>query len=261
MAYGFCTVSSTSPQEPSVPRSTRLLVPVVAAVLALTVSGCGVASKALSAATAAASSAAAQANVPSAQDLWTSTQASMKAATSARVKGTVTAGSSQVTVEISGNRDGSNSKMTSTAGGGLGEVLTIGASQYVKGDAAFWKQAGVSSDVIAKIGTKYVKTATSTDNGAISVGDTLDSMASASFNLVDIVNLKVDKVDLNGTAAYLISERVASTEQLKMWISADGASNLVKVSAAGGAPLELSFSDWNAVAAFTAPPADQVIAT
>jgi hypothetical protein len=86
-------------------------------------------------------------------------------------------------------------------------------------------------------------------------------MASASFNLVDIVNLKVDKVDLNGTAAYLISERVASTEQLKMWISADGASNLVKVSAAGGAPLELSFSDWNAVAAFTAPPADQVIAT
>lgn len=185
----------------------------------------------------------------------------MAAATSAHVKGTVTTGSSSVQVEIIGNRDGSNSKMTSTAGGGAGEVLTIGGSQFVKGDAAFWKSAGVTDAVVAKIGAKYVKTATSKDNGAISVGDTLDSMATASFNLVDIVNLKVDKVDLSGTAAYLISERVVSTEQVKMWVSADGASNLLKVSAAGTSPVDLNFSEWNAVAPFTAPAADQVIAT
>jgi hypothetical protein len=186
----------------------------------------------------------------------------MAAATSAHVKGTSTTGSLQVAVEISGNRAGTNSKMmTNTASGGLGEVLTIGDSQFVKGDAAFWKQAGVSEAVIAKIGTKYVKTPTSTDNGAITVGDALDSMAGASFNLVDIVNLKVDKVDLNGTVAYLISERVASSDQFKMWVSADGASNLLKLQAGGTSPVDLNFSEWNAVAPFTAPPAEQIIAT
>jgi hypothetical protein len=186
----------------------------------------------------------------------------MTAATSAHVKGSATTGSLQVSVEIIGNRDGTNSKMTTnTAGGGLGEVLTIGASQFVKGDAAFWKQAGVSDPVIATIGTKYVKTPTSKDNGAITIGDALDSMAGASFNLVDVVNLKVDKVDLNGTAAYLISERVATTDQLKMWVSADGASNLLKLQSAGTSPVDLTFSEWNAVAPFSAPPADQIVTT
>ena len=83
----------------------------------------------------------------------------------------------------------------------------------------------------------------------------------ASFNLVDVVNLKVDKVDLNGTAAYLISERVATTDQLKMWVSADGASNLLKLQSAGTSPVDLTFSEWNAVAPFSAPPADQIVTT
>lgn len=241
-------------------RPVRYVVPAIALGIALSVSGCGVASQAISAATAAASSAAAQVNLPSAQDLWTSTKASMGAATSAHVKGSATTGSLQIAVEIIGNRDGTNSKMmTSTATGGLGEVLTIGASQYVKGDAAFWMQAGVSDSVIATIGTKYVKSGTSKDNGAITVGDALDSMAGSSFNLVDVVNLKVDKVDLNGTAAYLISERVATADQLKMWVSADGASNLLQLKAAGTSPVDLTFSEWNAVAPFTAPTADLVI--
>lgn len=229
--------------------------------IALGASGCGVASQAVSAATAAASSVAVQATLPSAQDLWTSTKASMAAAGSAHIQGTVTTGSASVVVDIVGNRDGSNSRMTSTVGGGNGEVLTIGDSQYVRGDAAFWKQAGVSDSIIVTIGTRYVKTVTSADNGAIAVGDALDSMATASFNLVDILNLQVDKADLNGAATYLISERVPTPDQFTMWVSADGASNLLKLHAAATSPVDLNFSEWNEVVPFSAPPASLVITT
>ena len=242
-------------------RTVRAIVPMLALGLALSVSGCSLASKAVSAATAAASSVAAQADVPAAQDLWNSVKASMAAANSGHVKGTGTSGSSTVTIDIAGTRDGTNSKMVRTLEGASGQVLTVGATQYVQGNAEFWKQAGVSDAVIATVGTKYVKTATSKDNGAISIGDALDSMATASFSLVDMLNLKVEKTEVNGTAEYYVSERIPSTDQFTMWVSADGAANLLRLRTAGTSPVDLTFSEWNAVAPFTAPPADQVFAT
>lgn len=241
-------------------RTVRAFAPALALGIALSLSGCSVASQAVSPAPAAASSAAAQANLPAAQDLWTAVKASMAAATSAHVKGNGTSGSSSLTIDIAGTRDGSNSKMIRTLGGAKGQVLTVGASQYVQGNAEFWKLAGVSSDVIASVGTKYVKTATSKDNGAVSVGDALDSMATASFSIVDMLNLKVEKTDFDGTAAYLVSERVPTPDQFTMWVSVDSAVNLLRLRTAGTSPVDLTFTEWNAVAPFTTPPADQVFA-
>jgi hypothetical protein len=183
----------------------------------------------------------------------------MAAATSAHVKGNGTSGSSLITIDIAGTRDGTNSKMIRTLGGAKGQVLTVGASQYVQGNAAFWKLTGASSDVIAAVGTKYVKTATSKDNAAVSVGDALDSLASESFTEVDMLNLKVEKTDFAGSPAYLVSERSPTPEQFTMWVSADSARHLLRLRTSGASPVDLTCTEWNAVAPFTAPPADQIV--
>jgi hypothetical protein len=183
----------------------------------------------------------------------------MAAATSAHVKGNGTSGSSLITIDIAGTRDGTNSRMIRTLGSAKGQVLTVGASQYIQGNAAFWRLTGVSSDIIATVGEKYVKTATSKDNGAVSVGDALDSMATASFTDVDMLNLKVEKTDVAGSPAYLVSERIPSPEQFTMWVSADSARHLLRLRTSGASPVDLTFSDWNAVVPFTAPPPAQVV--
>lgn len=247
-------------------RTLGALVPALALGIALSVSGCGVGSQAVSPSTSAASSTAsppalpsAQSDLPTAQDLWTAVKASLAAATSAHVKGNGTSGSSVLTIDIAGTRDGTNSKMIRTLGGAKGQVLTVGDSQYVQGNAAFWNLAGMPSDTISRVGEKYVKTATSKDNGAVSVGEALDSVATASFTGIDMLNLKVEKSNVAGSAAYLVSERIPSPEQFTMWVSADSARHLLRLRTAGTSPVDLSFTEWNAVAPFTAPPSTQIV--
>jgi hypothetical protein len=164
-----------------------------------------------------------------------------------------------LTIDIAGTRDGTNSRMVRTLGGAKGQVLTVGESQYVQGNAAFWTLASMPSDVIARVGEKYVKTATSKDNAAVSVGEALDSVATASFAGIDMLNLKVEKTDFGGTPAYLVSERIPSPDRFTMWVSADSARHLLRLRTSGASPVDLSFTEWNAVAPITAPPAAQIV--
>jgi hypothetical protein len=44
-----------------------------------------------------------------------------------------------------------------------------------------------------------------------------------------------------------------------MWVSADSARHLLRLRTSGASPVDLTFSDWNAVVPFTAPPPAQVV--
>ncbi len=240
-------------------RTPSRLVSVLALVLALGMSGCSVAQQAVSVATAAASSVAAQTG-PNAEALWEKAKASMAAATSARLKGTATEAGTTATIDLAGTRDGSNSKVVVSQSGWTAEILTVGDSQYVKGDAAYWKVAGLTDAVITKLGSKYVRMPKDATN-SFTLGSMFDELQTANFNIVDKVNLKAEKVDLAGVSAYLLSQRVSTDDDFKAWISADDSSNLLRLSVTGGtSPVDLTFSEWNAVPVVAAPAAADVIA-
>jgi hypothetical protein len=86
-------------------------------------------------------------------------------------------------------------------------------------------------------------------------------MAGATFNLVDMFTFTVEKADLGGTSAYLMSKSKAGSYDLKIWIAADGTGNLLRVQQTGSDAVDFTFSEWNAVAPWTAPPMDQVYNT
>ena len=68
----------------------------------------------------------------------------------------------------------------------------------------------------------------------------------------------VEKTDLSGTAAYLMSKSRSGSYELKLWIAADGTGNLLRVQQTASESLDFSFSDWNTVEAWLAPPSDQM---
>ncbi len=223
--------------------------------LALGVSGCGAATT-----TTSSPSQAAVAKMPSAEELWTSTQASLSAATSAHVTGSVVSNGTPMTVDMAGTRDGTNQRVAMTSDGTHAEIVTVGGTDYITADAAFWTKQGATQAQAQQLVGKYV-TRQSQTPPSFSLGTLFDSLSKESFGVVDKLNLKVDKVDLNGTQAYKISERVASSAAVNLWVSSDGKNNILRleVNDDSGNPQQLAFSEWNSVAPFTPPPADKIV--
>lgn len=223
----------------------------VAMAMAFSLGGCGAAQKAATPS---------ETPLPSADTLWTAAKASMTAAKSVHIKGTVLVSGTESTIDIAGVRDGSNSKLLIGQSGSNAEIIAIANDMYIKADASYWKLAGVGDNAIAVIGSKYVKTAKTSTND-MKIDTLLSELQQTNMNLLDKLNLKVEKTDVAGVPAYLVTQRVATTnEDDKFWITADDKSNLLKLTTTGGTdPCDLTFSEWDSVASFTAPAQDQVI--
>ena len=239
--------------------SVRVVASVLAAVAAVGMAGCGGAKAGVAGSEPSTAAASSTQPIPGAEELWTAAQASMKAATSVRIKGTATNKGVTIPVEMAGTRDGSNAKVVVSQNDWTAELIMISGTTYVKGNAAYWTMAGVPAARVQAIGTKYVRT-TAMDTSKMDVGAMMDELATINFNLVDKLNIKVEQADLAGVPAYVMSQRVSTSQgDLKAWVSAEGKANLLKLIVVGGEnPTDLDFSDWNAVAPFTAPPADQI---
>lgn len=135
-------------------------------------------------------------------------------------------------------------------------VLTVDGKDYMKGDEAFWKQNGPEG-LVAGVGDRFVVTP-GTMSKEINLGQVLDDIVATELTTMELINVEVEKVDLDGAPAYLVSQRVG-TDDTKVWVSGDGQANLLKITGTDeDGPLSLTFSEWNTVSAFTAPPADQV---
>ncbi len=254
-------------------RTTKLATSLAALALAAGLSACGSSTATTSTTTAgtaaapasgAASSAAAPAStsaaasVPDAPSLWKQVQASTASATSVHVVGNTTDKGAPLKVDIAGDRKGSNQKAVVDMGAkGVVEVITVDGFDYIRGDKAYWASQGNGQvdDALAKLYLKVPQTGSD-----FSVGSILDEIAKTSLNTIDVVNLKVDKSDVSGTPAYLISERVPGKSASKIWVSTDGKASVLRIDSKDdqGQPGSLLFTEWNAVKPVTAPPADQI---
>ncbi|MFV0460537.1 MAG: hypothetical protein ACK5MT_17415 [Actinomycetales bacterium] len=197
------------------------------------------------------------AETPSVGELLDTMRASANAATSAKLAGSLTQAGKPMTLELAGSRDGTNQSATVTLDGGTAQILTVDGKDYVKADRAFWESQGVGQ-VADMVGSKYL-TSDQRFSGDYTLGALLDEMFASEFTAADSLNTTVEAVDLNGSPAYKLTQ-TEGTDSTELWVSADGQANLLRIQGIyDGGPLQLSFSDWNAVAPFTAPPADQVL--
>lgn len=196
---------------------------------------------------------------PAAPDLWKQVQSTLSSAQSGHLVGNLVSEGKSMKIDLAGNRAGTNQKATVTVDGATAEIISVDGKDYIKGDAKFWESQGVPS-VTPEMLSKYIASPASMGS-SFSLGTVLDEIAKAELNVVDVVNLKVDPGTLDGKSVYVISERVASKDTVKVYTSADGKAALLKLEAKddSGVPIEIVFSEWDSVKPVTAPAPDQVI--
>jgi hypothetical protein len=228
---------------------------ILSAALALGLSSCVTINKSDKAAPASSPKATSVAkDVPTAKAVYDEMRKNVKAATSVRIKGTVLDAGKTIKIDIAGDRDGKNTRALVNDGTGQAELLTAGGNVYIKADAAYWAKNG--SGTIAKIaGDKYVKIPAGTGMDTLKVGTLLDG-AFTDLPLAGALQ-KVEPTDLAGVPAYLLSDRVGG--EAKIYVSADGEAQLMRIVSVKTNPATLDFSQWNDVPPMSPPPASQLV--
>ena len=253
--------------------------PVVVAILVVTLvgslTGCGAkpsaAETSASPATSATPTTTPSPVLPSAATLLRSAEASLAAATSLHITAAIVTSSGPFMYDVSGNRDGSNSKQITTSNGPTGEVLVVDARVYFKGDATFLKAQEFPDAMITRLNGRYLgvdlsKLSTSFSPKELSFMAFLDEARLLETDAA--ATQTVEMAELSGIPVYLVTSREASGTT-RFWITADGKTRVLRLSGAPSASPsatpsdvtvgEISFSEWNAVALFVAPPASQVL--
>ena len=229
---------------------------IVAATVALSLTGCVTVNKVADTKTGsspAVTSAAKQA--PTAKVLYDTMRNNVAAAKSVRIKGEVTTAGKTQTIDIAGDRDGKNTRALVNDGTGQAELLTVGDSVYIKADTAYWTEH--ASATAAKVAAgKYVKVPAGIGAGALRVGSLLDG-AFTDLPLAGLLQ-KVEATDLDGTPAYVLADRL-NPQAGRVYISADGNARLLRIVSTKTSAGTLDFSEWDAVPPRSAPPADQLV--
>jgi hypothetical protein len=247
-------VNHSKPRRASYVRASYLL---VAAAVAVSLSGCITNNKTDSAKMGSSQSAtSATKEVPTAKVLYDAMRKNLAAAKSVHIKGEINSAGKKLKIDIAGDRDGKNTKATMNDGTVGAELLTVGADTYIKADAAYWAKNG--SPAIAKIAAgKYIKAPAGTGASDLKVGTLLDEVFTKELPLAGALQ-KVEAADVAGVPAYLLTDKVGAANG-KLYISADGQSNLLRIVSMNADSGTLDFTDWNAVEPMTAPPSSQVV--
>lgn len=197
-------------------------------------------------------------NGPVAAEIWAKTLAAFATCKSVRIDGTVPSGTRTGTVNLAGTCDGSNARAQTTTEAESFEVISISGTYYVKANTAFWLATGASSAQINAIGSRYLAT-TDARMGEYTVAKLVADLKSSGL-AEGSTDLSVESTTQGGQAAYkLVRGARTSATSVTVWTTVKDAVPLrVKIDGPSGS-LDVTFSDWNAVAPFTAPPPAQVV--
>lgn len=197
-------------------------------------------------------------SVPSAGEVYAQVQKSAAAAKSVHVKGSFTADGKKMQIDLAGDRVGKSSRAIVNDGTGEVEILTVNGNYYIKADAAFWTKNG--SSVIAELAAdKYVKVPAGSASalGNLTVGALLPQILDPDMSKAEKLTTNVEKTQVGGVPAYLITDRIGS-DGSKMYVSADGTARLLRLEGPKDEG-SLDFTEWDAVAPMTEPPASQIV--
>ncbi|MEU6677557.1 hypothetical protein [Streptomyces sp. NPDC046853] len=137
--------------------------------------------------------------------------------------------------------------------GGTAEFLVSGETQYMKGDAAYWKNAmGGSGGQTSRFEDKWVKTPNSQGTGVCD--------ADAMFQSKDLKKLKrEDDADVDGKKAAVLTKS-ESGKKTTFYVAAEGKPYFLKVVTEDKSdPGTMYFSDYGKSVAIKAPAPDEVV--
>ncbi|GGV44144.1 lipoprotein [Streptomyces longisporoflavus] len=136
--------------------------------------------------------------------------------------------------------------------GGTAEFLVSGETQYMKGDAAYWKNALGGGGQTSRFEDKWVKTPNSQNAGVCD--------ADAMFQTKDLKKLKrEDDADVNGKKTAVLTKS-ESGKKTTFYVAAEGKPYFLKVVTADKAdPGTMYFSDYGKSVAVKAPAPDEVV--
>lgn len=252
-------------------RSTRLAGAVLVLPLIAGLTACGAGSSTAAAsngsgsATVSASAGSAGATLPTAADLYKQARATATKATSLHVRGTTALGTDQAAqIDIAGQADGSNEKVTVTLPQtGTIILLVVGSSTYLQLTAELFQQLGAGAgDTSAYVG-KWVSIPSAqaaSMSGDISLRSLLDQIYSEpELTAAEAASTTVQRQTLDGTDVFVLSESGTGNSPSQVIVSADGKASLVRMVGPKAGNDTLDFSEWNAVAPFTAPAASDIV--
>jgi hypothetical protein len=235
-------------------RRTPNLALVVSVILSL--SACTYTSAAGSARTGGSSSATSVATAaPTAAALYQLMRRSGAAAKSVHVKGDYIDDGQHLQLDVAGDRAGTTMRLLVNFGSGGIEILKVNGDFYLKADATFWTR--LSSAATAKVAAgKYVKVpaGSAAGMGGFRVGTLLAQVFAEDLSSVDKLNATVQKTNLDGVRAYLLTTKVGG--DAKIYVSADGGARLLRADDAKSGTLD--FTQWDGVAPTSAPPDSQL---
>lgn len=199
--------------------------------------------------------------LPSVATLFAQAKQAALRADSARVTGDLVSNGTTMRIDLAGRIDGSNQRFIVDQGRkGKLELLTVARNYYVKADKTFWTANG-GSQVAATMGDKYAQmpAASMKQLGDATIGAILEqAFRDTSLTPLEQLNIRVASTTHRGKPAYLLTQRIGS-DGAALVVSADGQSRLLQVTGAAAQPGTLTFSDWDSVKAFTAPPKARVV--
>ncbi|MFH8488504.1 hypothetical protein [Streptomyces longisporoflavus] len=136
--------------------------------------------------------------------------------------------------------------------GGTAEFLVSGETQYMKGDAAYWKNALGGSGQTSRFEDKWVKTPNGQSAGVCD--------ADAMFQTKDLKKLKrEDDADVDGKKTAVLTKS-ESGKKTTFYVAAEGKPYFLKVVTDDKAdPGTMNFSDYGKSVAIKAPAPDEVV--
>ena len=194
---------------------------------------------------------------PDAAAVYQLMRTSAAAAKSVHIKGAFIEKGQKLQIDVAGDRAGTNTRVIVDDGNGAVEILTVNGRFYLKADAAYWTKNGSAAAKVAA--GKYVTVPAGSAAGmdVFKVGTLLDQILAKDMSNVQKLNTQVEETEVDGVSAYLMTDKIGG-DGSRIYVSADGQARLIRIESPKGEGL-LNFTEWDAVAPVSAPPADQLV--
>jgi uncharacterized protein YceK len=218
---------------------------VVAALAMLTLAGCGSSGSATAPTSSSPSATANGISDKTADQILTASVAAAKAQQSVHIKGQGSSGGQKFAVDLQ-LRKGGGGQGSITIGANTIQLVSTGATVYIKADAAYWTQQS-SAAVATLIGDRWVK-APATNSGLAQLAQLADfDTALGNFLKPDTAPTKGDVGTADGQPAIALV-----TKSGKLWVATTGEPLPIRIDT-GTSNDALTFSEWGATLDIAVP--------
>jgi hypothetical protein len=195
----------------------------------------------------------------SADDIVKAASADMKALSSMRMQGELTASDQAITIDLALNTDGDCQGSIGVMGG-KAEIIQQGDQAWFKPDQAFWEATAAeqADQIVQLVGDKWVVLPTG-DDSFTSFCD-LDTLLEDIGNGPDSETTKGDTDEVDGEDTVIVKSTSDNGDPVQAWIATDDPHHILKMQVTSGdEPGTITFSDFDADLEIEPPADDEVI--